>query len=111
MLQFRCVNPCDTCRNITVVNNMLANVNYAPIIITSAINVTVGNNTIQNALCQNPSIGQGNRYARGPYAATAPISSHSNMQCSVRSKLTYDKGLDTGWVHNHWCRRGVRTLL
>ena len=59
-------NICDTCRNITVVSNMLVNVNYAPIIITSAISVTVANNTIQNALCQMPSIGQGNKYAHSP---------------------------------------------
>ena len=64
---------CDTCRNITVVDNTLVNVNYAPIIITSAMNVTVGNNTIQNALCQMPSIGQGNKYAHGP-------STHSSHQ-------------------------------
>lgn len=46
-----------------MVDNTLVNVNYAPIIITSAINVTVGNNTIQDALCQMPSIGQGYKYA------------------------------------------------
>ena len=49
-----------------MVSNMLVNVNYAPIIITSATSVTVANNTIQNALCQMPSIGQGNKYAHSP---------------------------------------------
>lgn len=48
-----------TRRNITILNNTLANVNYAPIIVTSAVSVTIGNNTIQDAMCQNPSIGQG----------------------------------------------------
>ncbi len=54
---------CAACRNITILNNTLANNNYAPIIVTSAVNVTVGNNTIQDALCELPSIGQGYRSA------------------------------------------------
>lgn len=53
-------------RNITISNNTFANNNYAPIIITSAQNVTVGNNTIQDALCLFPSIGQGHRCALTP---------------------------------------------
>ena len=48
-----------TCRNITILSNTLANVNYAPIIVTSAVSVTIGNNTIQDAMCKKPSIGQG----------------------------------------------------
>ena len=51
-----------TCRNIIILGNTLANNNYAPIIVTSAVNVTVGNNVIQNALCGMPSIGQGYRW-------------------------------------------------
>ena len=51
-----------TCRNITILGNTLANNNYAPIIVTSAVNVTVGDNLIQNALCEMPSIGQGYRW-------------------------------------------------
>ena len=47
------------CRNITILNNTLSDINYAPIIVTSAVSVTIGNNTIQDALCQSPSIGQG----------------------------------------------------
>ena len=48
-----------TRRNITIMSNTLAKVNYAPIIVTSAVSVTIGNNTIQDAMCQSPSIGQG----------------------------------------------------
>ena len=63
LLGYRLTGAVAACRNITILNNTLANNNYAPIIVTSAVNVTVGNNTIQDALCALPSIRQGYRAA------------------------------------------------
>ncbi len=46
---------------ITITNNTVTNANYAPILVTSAKDVVVGGNTIQDCLCGKPNVGQGFR--------------------------------------------------
>jgi hypothetical protein len=46
---------------VTISNNTIENTNYAPLLLTSAQDVVVGNNTIRDCMCGPVPVGQGFR--------------------------------------------------
>lgn len=49
--------------NVSILGNTIINASYAPVLVTSAHDLVVGGNTIQNCLCSPPNFGQGMRRA------------------------------------------------
>ena len=58
--------------------NTVINASYAPVLVTSAHDVIIGNNTIRDCLCESPSYGQGFKCAATlPFACPRVLQVHA----------------------------------